>query len=326
MLATFQRPPQTLSLAVIAVAIALPCFAADRPTAEAALMQGRLDEAVAQLRQLTAANPKDAAAHLLLCRAFYAEGSLDTAVAECESALGNGLAHDSRAQDWMGRAYGRKADHAGPLTGFSLARKVKAAFEAAVQLDPTNPAAANDLSEYYINAPSIVGGGIDKAAALAARIEARLPQPAHRMRALAAEKRKDYTTAEREFRAAAAVANRPDAWTDLGDYFARRQQPDSSIAALRKAFEADTAKDATLVDIASILDSLHREPQLAEHALRDYLASNNKTDAAPAFRAHYQLGKLLAAAGNKPAAKSEYEAALALASNFAPARKALQAL
>ena len=326
MIAMFQVRLRSISMAIITAAIALPCFAADHATAERALMQGRIDEAVTQLHQLTAANPKDGAAHLLLCRAFYAEGSIDSAVTECESALNSGLANDSPAQDWMGRTYGRKADHAGPLTGLSLAHKVKAAFETAVQLDPANPAAVNDLSEYYIGAPSIVGGGLDKAAALATRIEGHLPQSAHRMRAMAAEKRKDYATAEREFRAAVAVANRPDAWTDLGDYFARRQQPEPSIAALRKALEADTAKDATLLDIALVLESLHREPQLAERVLREYLASNAKTDAAPAFKAHYQLGKLLAAAGNKAAAKSEYESALALAANFAPARKALQAL
>jgi tetratricopeptide (TPR) repeat protein len=326
MIVTFQGRLRTLGVVIVTVAIALPCSAADHATAERSLMQGRIDEAVAQLHQLTAADPKDGAAHLLLCRAFYAEGSLDAAVTECESALSNGLANDSRAQDWMGRAYGRKADHAGPFTGLSLAHKVKTAFETAVQLDPTNPAAVNDLSEYYIGAPSIVGGGLDKAAALATRVEVRLPQSAHRMRAMAAERRKDYATAEREFRAAVAVANRPDAWTDLGDYFARRNQPDPSIAALRKALEADTAKDATLLDIALVLESLHREPQMAERVLREYLASNNKTDAAPAFKAHYQLGKLLAAAGNKAAAKSEYESALALALNFAPARKDLQAL
>ena len=49
-----------------------------------------------------------------------------------------------------------------------------------------------------MNAPSIVGGGLDKAAALADRVQASLPQPAHRMRGLIAEDRKEYAAAERE--------------------------------------------------------------------------------------------------------------------------------
>lgn len=313
-----------LLVAAMAIAMSVPCRAADRADADRALMMGRLDEAVKLLHEIVAANPKDGAAHLLLCRAFYAQESPDAAVGECEAALANGLADDSRAQDWMGRAYGMKADRSGPFTGLSLAKKVKLAFERAVQLDPENGAAANDLSEYYIGAPAIVGGGLDKASALAARIEARLPQQAHRIRALAARKKKDFVAAEREFRAAVGVAGRADAWTDLGNFYAHRGQSDQAVAALQKAVEADAANDASLFDVASILGAIHREPHMAEHALRQYLASNAMSDAAPAFKAHYQLGKLLAASGDKPAAKLEYRAALALAANYAPAREALR--
>ncbi|MDQ2924947.1 MAG: hypothetical protein M3R43_05260 [Acidobacteriota bacterium] len=303
--------------------MAVDSTAAER--AKHSLMLGRVDEAVIELGQTIAADPRNGAAHLLLCRAFYAQESAAAAVGECEAALANGLANDSHAQDWMGRAYGMKADRSGPLTGLSLAKKVKAAFEKAVQLDPENGGAANDLSEYYVAAPSIVGGGLDKATALAARVEARLPQQAHRMRAFVARKKKDYVTAEREFRAAVSVAGRADAWTDLGDFYARRGQSDQAVAALHNAVEANAAADASLLDAASILGSIHREPRMAMQALRQYLASNAMSDAGPAFKAHYQLGKLLEAEGNKPAAKSEYEAALALAANYAPARNALQA-
>jgi tetratricopeptide (TPR) repeat protein len=303
----------------------LPVHADAQNAAERALLLGRVDEAATILNARIAANPGDGAAHLLLCRALYAQDLPDPAVRECEAALANGLAGNSQAQDWMGRAYGKKADNAGPITGIKLAGKVKSSFETAVQLDPANGAATNDLSEYYVGAPAIVGGGLDKATALADRVAARLPQPAHRIRALVAEKRKDYATAEREFRAAVSVAGHADAWTDLGDYYSRRKQNDQAVATLRKALEANTAKDASLVDVASILYTMHREPQMAERALRDYLASNAKTDAAPAFRAHYQLGQWLAAAGDRAAANTEYTAALTLASNYAPARKALQA-
>lgn len=308
----------------------LSCWAADmasmnRVAGERALMTGRADDAVKILHQVVVANPKDAAAHLLLCRVFYSEELPDEAVSECEAALASGLGNDSKAQDWMGRAYGRKADKAGPFGGLSLARKVKAAFELAVQLDPSNAAAVNDLSEYYVGAPSMVGGGLDKAQALADRVAAKLPESSHRMRAMAAEKDKDYGTAEREFKAVVGVAGHADAWTDLGDFYARRKQKDQAIVALHKAIEVDTAKDASLVDVASVLHTIKREPDTAERALRDYLASNAKSDAAPAFKAHYELGKVLSSEGNKAGAKSEYQAALALAANYAPARKAMEA-
>jgi hypothetical protein len=327
MMRAFQRGSLTGWMAVLSMLTltTLPCRADAQNAAERALNLGRVDEAGTILHARIAANPGDGAAHLLLCRAFYAQELPNLAVNECEAALANGFAGDSQAQDWMGRAYGKKADNSGPIAGIKLAGKVKNAFETAVQLDPANGPAANDLSEYYVGAPSIVGGGLDKAIALADRVAARLPQPSHRIRAFVAEKKKDYATAEREFRAAVSVAGRANAWTDLGDYYSRRRQNDQAIATLRKALEADTAKDASLVDVASILYTMHREPQMAERALRDYLASNAKTDAAPAFRAHYQLGQWLSADGDHAAANKEYAAALALASKYAPARKALQA-
>lgn len=319
-----------LLVAGILSASALPCFSADtatsqRAASERALMQGRVDEAIAGLRPIVAANPQDGQAHLLLCRAFYAEELPEPAVSECETALIS-LDKSSAAQDWMGRAYGIKANHSGPIAGYKLASKVRLAFEAAVNLDPGNGDAVDDLSEYYVGAPAIVGGGLDKALALASRVEARLPQQAHRTRGLAAEKSKDYATAEREFQAAVGAGGRPDAWTDLGNYYARRNDKGKAVDALRHALNADRTHDASLLDVASILFDMHIEPKLTEQTLRDYLSSNAMSDAAPAFKAHLLLGQLLQRQGDKADARDAFARALALAHEYAPAQKAMQQL
>jgi tetratricopeptide (TPR) repeat protein len=297
--------------------------------AESALMLGRLDDAVAKLQPLIAATPKDPTPRLLLCRAYYAEELVDPAVTACEAALQQAPDNPARRaeiEDWLGRAYGLKADHAGPIAGFKLAHQVKSAFESAVEHDPANGDAVNDLSEYYINAPALVGGGPEKADALADRSFAKLPQQAHRIRALAAEHRHDFDAAEREFRAAVAVANHPDAWVDLGNYYKRRNQLDKSVDALRHALAADRDHDASIVDVASILHDMHRESALAQQTLRLYLAGNAQSDAAPAVRVHVLLARLLAEAGDKPGAKIELNAALTLAQNYRPAKRALQEL
>jgi tetratricopeptide (TPR) repeat protein len=292
---------------------------------ERALMQGRADDAAAGLRVVLATNPKDGRAHLLLCRVFYSEELADAAVTECEAALET-LGNNSTAQDWMGRVYGLKADQSGPIAGYKLANKVRIAFEAAVQLDPKNADAVDDLSEYYVGAPSMLGGGTDKAYELATKVEAQLPQPAHRIRGLAAEKERDYTKAELEFKAAVAMGGRADAWTDLGHFYARHSQKNQAIDALKHAIAVDRAHDESLVDIASILNKMHREPALGEQVLRDYLVSTSKSDAAPAFKAHVMLGKMLESNGDKPRAQTEFQSALELAKDYAPAKKALQHL
>jgi tetratricopeptide (TPR) repeat protein len=296
---------------------------AGKKAAEKALLQGRIDEAVGMLQQVIAASPTDAQARLLLCRAFYAEDETEEAIGACEKAVKLSPG-SSEAQDRLGRAYGEKADHSGPLDGYKLARKVRVAFEAAVKADALNGAAVNDLSEYYIAAPAIVGGGLDRATALASRSAGRLPQQAHRIEALAAEKRKDYGAAEREFLAAVDVARRPDAWADLGGYYARRKQTDLAVDALKHCLAADKAKDAAIVDAASILNGMHVEARLARLTLEQYLAGNGKSDDAPVAKVHVLLGKMLSEAGDAAAARVEYGKALELAANYAPAKRALE--
>lgn len=319
------RATRTAATLLLATFLTAACRAADLAPATRALLDGRADTAIALLDPILAANPQDGEAHLLLCRAYYSEEQPSAAATQCAEALKT-LSQDSAAQDWAGRAFGLEASGAGPINGLRLALKVRAAFEAAVHLDPHNGEAVNDLSEYYIDAPAVIGGGFDKAAHLAGASEANLPQQAHRIRALSAEKQEDYAAAEHEFRAATSVANHPAAWTDLGAFYARRSQSDQAVDALRHAISADRVHDASLVDAAVILNKIHREPRLAERALRDYLASRAKSDAAPAFRVHVTLASLLRDEGNTAEATIELHKALALASSYAPARKQLAAL
>lgn len=299
--------------------------ATERAAAERALMQGQIDEAVARAQRLAAADPKDGQAYLLLCRSFYAEGHADEAVEACTRAT-EVLPRSSDAQNWLGKAYGLKAERAGPISGLTLALKVRAAFEASLALDPESADAINALGEYYIDAPMVIGGGLDKSTALGNRALAQRPQAGHRILAMTAEKRKDYSTAEREFRAAVAVANKADAWTDLAAFYRRRGEYDKAVEALKRGLAVDAAKDASLVDAASLLERMQREPELAERALRDYLESGVKSDEAPAIKVHVMLGKQLESRGDKAGAKIEFETALRMASGYAPAKQALQQL
>lgn len=296
---------------------------ADAAQADALLQQGRVDEATASLRQILAAQPGDAQAHQLLCRIYYAQELADQAIHECELAVSSAPAN-SDDQMWLGRAYGFKASHASPFTALGLAIKVRVAFERAVQLDPENIHAINDLGEFYVAAPALIGGGLDKAQALAARMQPRFPSKAHRLLALIAEKKKQDTIAESEFSNAVAAGRTPEAYIDLGHFYQRHNQPDKMVDALQAGITSDRRRGPSLVDAASILTDAHRSPELAETLLRTYLSSSAKTDDAPAFKVHVQLGELLAHRGDSVAAHREFAAALALASNYAPARKAMQ--
>lgn len=294
-----------------------------------ALQEGRAGDATTLLRATLSTNPADAAAHQLLCRVFYAQDQVDAAIHECEIAVSaqnipNALASDNHM--WLGRSYGMKARHAGAIAGFTLAHKVEASFSRAVELNPANLAALNDLGEYYVAAPFIVGGGSDKSHELAARMMPHFPAAAHRLLARLADSNNDLATAEAEFKRAVGVQGDADAWIDLARFYQAHSRPDEALATIKSGLAADHTHGSVLVDAASILTDAHRAPDLAERCLRDYLASRAKSDEAPAFKVHLQLSRLLAARGDNKNANLEIATATALAPAFAHSGRSAQGL
>ena len=81
-------------------------------------------------------------------------------------------------------------------------------FERSVALDPANREAVGDLFDYYLGAPGFLGGGANKAEALAAQVAARDPAEGHYYQARLDDHRKEYDSAERHLRAAMELAPR----------------------------------------------------------------------------------------------------------------------
>jgi hypothetical protein len=91
---------------------------------------------------------------------------------------------------WLGRVYGEKADRTNFVAATSLAGKVHAEFERAVQLNPKNLEARLDLSEFYIEAPGFMGGGEQKARDQAQTLSTLSPGREHWVYARIAEKKR----------------------------------------------------------------------------------------------------------------------------------------
>jgi hypothetical protein len=154
----------------------------------------------------------------------------------------------------------------------------------------------------------------------------RFPAAAHRLLARLADANNDLPTAEAEFKRAIGVQGSPDAWIDLAQFYQTHARPDDALAAIKSGLAADHSHGPVLVDSASILTEAHRAPDLAERCLRDYLASRAQSDAAPAFKVHLQLGRLLAARGDSTDANREVQAAASLAPAFARKARTAQGL
>ena len=278
---------------------------------------GRVDAAVAALQTA----PRSAESNALLCHLYASTARYDEAVTACEAATTSQPNSSTYALD-VARAYGAKADHAGAMTGLRLVGKIRTNFERAVQLDGSNVEALSDLGQFYVEAPGAFGGGLDKARALVPRLQALSPARALRLSAMIAAKAKDDVAAEQQYRAELAVAHSAEAYVDLANFYRSRKQLEKAASLAKEALGHDPDCGPDVLDAASLLIAVKRDLPVAQTALRCYLRSPQ--DGVPSYaKANTLLGTSLQDAGDAAGAKSSYQAALALAQDYAPARQGL---
>jgi len=280
------------------------------------LTQGRADQGLQAVGQLLAQDPQNAEAHNLRCRIYLQEQRWSDAIRSCQAAV-KLMPDNSSYHLWLARALGEKADRVSFITAFKMAKQIHVEFETAARLNPHSASALSDLGEFYVDAPGIVGGGIDKAEPVAQQLEAFAPDRAHYLRARIAENQKDYTRAEEEYKAAISASKDPaDPWMDLASFYRKRQRWDDMIQAVHKGAALDTQHGVASADGASVLIRAGRDLPFARQLLEEYLASSNKSEDAPAFQTHVQLGKLLNGMGDAPGAQQQFAAAVELAKDY----------
>lgn len=304
------------ALYVTAAVLFAASAAAQVPAAaKAAAHAGRVDDALAVLGTVHSAE-----ADYLRCQLYSSIEQRDRAIDACEAAAASAPANSEYELE-LARAYGAKADHSGALTGLRMVGKIRTAFERAVQLNGKSVEALSDLGQFYVEAPSMVGGGTDKARELVTRLQTMSPARAHRLSAMIAAKKNDDSTAQTEYKAAIATTHSAEAYVDLAKFYRGRKQMTAAEEAALSAIQADREHGPDTFDAALLLLEMHRNTAAAQTALRSYLATPQAGVAAYAH-AHYLLGESLNASGDTAGAQTEYAAALALAREYEPARKA----
>jgi tetratricopeptide (TPR) repeat protein len=194
---------------------------------------------------------------------------------------------------WYGRACGRRAERVVFFRALGLAKKVASSFEKAVELDPQSVEALNDLLEFYLAAPGIAGGGAEKAPPLAARLAAISPAEGHRAQALIFAKKKDWETAEREYRRALELE--PDKLgrlLELASFLAQRGRQDEADALFDRAARLAPDSPEYLFARGKQLALAKRHPQQARALLEQYLKSPRKPDDPPRSEVESLLKKL----------------------------------
>jgi tetratricopeptide (TPR) repeat protein len=181
---------------------------------------GQYDEAIKTLIAAHRLTPEDPPINYWLARSFYEEKNYDQAIAYGEQAVKT-ASENAEYHRWLGRAYGAKAEQS---HSFFLARKVKKAFETAVNLAPLNIAARRDLLQYLVEAPWLVGGDKAKAKQQIELIAELDPIQGRLARAAFFSAEKKWKEAEVEY--LAVLDQRPDhidPYMEAADFFADRK-------------------------------------------------------------------------------------------------------
>lgn len=312
-------------LLALLVLCALPARADELERADAMLRHGD-PRAAEVVSALASARPADPRVGVLKVRLLMLQKQGEQAV-EAAEALVATAPGDAAAHLWLGMAYGNRIGSVGMFAKASMAPKIRAAFERAVELDPALHQASLALVEYYLQAPSIVGGSVAKAEAVAKALRAR--DPAFGQFALARLAMQAGRADEARKLVLAAHATRPDEAQfrmAAGLLHQDAREWDQAFAVF-EAWARDEPESASAwyqVGRTAVLS----EQRLDEgvEAFRRVLALHEQPGAPGHQHAWWRMGQALALQGDKARARQAFERALALDPELAEARDALAKL
>jgi tetratricopeptide (TPR) repeat protein len=162
-----------------------------------------------------------------------------------------------------------------------------------VELDPTDKDALGDLLDYYLEAPGFLGGGIRKAEELAQMILKQDQAEGHYAEGIVADRKKEYDTAEQQFRRAAELAPRQVGRVlVLARYLANHGRVKESDALFEQAARMAPNSPRVMFDRASAYINEKRDLDQARKLLEQYLKSPLTPEDPPRERAEALLKKL----------------------------------
>ncbi len=286
----------------------------------------RFDEARSELATLTTQRPLDARVPLALGRVHLAQRETEQAIEWLERAVNLDTA-SADARLWLGRAVMERARTASRLRRPGLAKRVKAAFERAVELDPRSLDARRALLDFYLMAPSMLGGGKDRARAQADSIHALSYLRGRLAYAAIRRKEKDVAGAAQELHA--ALEEFPDsaaAHYAMAELRSAAGALDSAAAAYDGLLARWPGEYRARCELGRVLTRMDGGLERAARVLDECLRVTPDHDGPAVAEAHFALGALYERRGEVDRAKTEYQTALQRLPRHREAKKALEEL
>lgn len=281
----------------------------------------------AQFEAVAATQPDAPEVPYYLGRIALEEDKYDKALTHFATAVERAPAN-SEYHLWYGRATIEKLQNTkdfmqmGELASDALAR-----LEKAVEVDPANTDARQWLAGFYMNAPPMAGGSLEKAKAQAEELIELDPEIGYSLVARIHLKNNNYDGAEAAYNdLIARDPKQPAGHYGLGMLYQQKKDYEAAFASLERALELDKNYTLALYQIGrtAVFSGTHVNRGI--DCLIKYLEKEPGEDEPTWANARWRLGLLYEKQGKPDLARAQYEAALALDPDSEEAKKALEAL
>lgn len=252
--------------------------------------EGRRAEAGRLFSQSVKDNPKNDTAYYYL-GILAINSDYDKAIGYLTKAISL-KPEDAKYHFMLGNAYGVKAQKAGIFSKFGAAMDCLKEFRTASSLDPKYIDARRGLVEYYLQAPGIMGGSVDKAIAQSDTIMGLDPYAGYLTKASIYRYQKKKKEEEESYlRAITTSPGKTQAYWDLWRFYMGDKEDSKADQLLARALKA--VKDKSDIYFWAGLyyvqeNNLVKAKDLFDHALMEDSAN------APVY---YQLGKVALLSG-----------------------------
>ncbi len=259
------------------------------------LQSGKTEQAQKLLKEMLRENETLADARYLLGVIHLMRGDYERAIEELERAIAiNG--NDYTYYERLGDAYGLKAQKGNIFSALFVIGDMRSSWEKAIELKPDVVSARERLFTYYLVAPGIAGGDMDKALMLAGEVVKLNPVRGHLLLGRYYQKSEEMAKAEQEYMTAVRLdstnvntintigyfyLNRdepqkalpwftryvklapdaPNAYDSRGDCFVKNGQPDSALVMFKIALSKDPQFEPSLYKQAKMLKRLGRRAE-----------------------------------------------------------------
>jgi tetratricopeptide (TPR) repeat protein len=287
---------------------------------------GKFREAKTVFEPAYRTNNRDAAAAFYLGRIAMEERHHDKAADYFEAATKLDPKNSTYFL-WLGRAHGREAQSANVLRQPGLAKRTKAAWERAIELDPDNLDARSDLIQYFVQAPGFVGGSMEKALEQAEEIRKRNALRGYLELGALYEREKKLADAEKAYLGAAKEkSDRHVGEYRLGLFYQSTGAYDKAFELFEKMVAANPSEFGALFQIGKTGAMSGQRLDRAVSALEAYLQTTPGRNDPSLAAAHWRLGMVHEKRQDRQRAKTEYETALRLDPTFKQAAESLKKL